>query len=108
MEMEVENLRIVTNCGSLKASFDLDLGDFVIRECKLIEGPRGIFVGVPSREFIVAGERRYKNLVLIKEESGLREKINALAEEAYRIGLGAGPQAASGYPGGSPGDDIPF
>ena len=106
--MVISGMRLLANCGNLKASFELDLGDFVVRECKLIEGPRGMFVGMPSREFMVGGEKRYKNIVLVKEESGLRDELNNLAIEAYRVVLGEGPRGPVGHSGDGPGNDIPF
>ena len=86
----------VTKEGSkIKAFFRVETKNFVINDCKLVEGANGLFAGMPSREYTDRqGQKKYQPIIWIKDT----DFIKAVTEEAVKV-----------YNGNiSAPDDIPF
>ena len=78
--------------GKLKAFFSVDLGTkLVIRDCKLVEGENGLFVGMPSRQYEHNGQTKWSNIVQILDKS-LLEEIQDAAIKEYGYSPSQGPE----------------
>lgn len=90
--MEIKGLRKINGTGKVKAFFSVSFEKLVINDCKLIEGSKGLFASLPSREYEQNGQRKYSPTVWVEQD--LLQKINDAAIEAYM--------------GGNRDQDVPF
>jgi DNA-binding cell septation regulator SpoVG len=82
MDITIKWMRKIDS-GKLLAGFNVVLeGVMEISGCKLIEGPSGNFVAMPSRSYEKGGETKYQNLVYIIDKD-LQNAINEAAEKEY-------------------------
>jgi len=65
-----------------KAFFSVDTKNFTINDCKLVEGTNGLFVSMPSREYVNAkGEKKFQPIIWIKDV----DFIKAINDEAVKV-----------------------
>ena len=85
--------------GKVRAFFDLETAEgLVVKGFKIVEGPTGPFVGLPSKK---SSDGEYSDTVWADQE--LRKEISGLALAAYGLGvLDDTPSEPI------PDDDIPF
>jgi DNA-binding cell septation regulator SpoVG len=94
--MQIKNLYKINNPNSkVKAFFSIETTDFIINDCKIVDGSNGLFVAFPSREYEKDGEKKWKGIVRSKDRD-VSQRVNALAIGAYR-----------GEKEGSKTDDLP-
>lgn len=80
--MEIKNMRKIDK-GNLKAFFTLDTPTLEINDCKLMVGRDGqLYAAMPQSEYQSQGQRKWKNVVYIKNRD-LLDKISNLAREEY-------------------------
>lgn len=81
--IKISSMNKVDN-GKIKAFFTVDLKDkLVIRDCKLIDGDKGLFVAMPSRQYDAKdGTKKWTNIVQVLDIV-LMEKIQAAAIKEY-------------------------
>jgi DNA-binding cell septation regulator SpoVG len=85
--MKVVNLYRLNNpTGRIKATFNLDFGILIVRECKLIEGSDGrLWAAMPSRSYMENGKKIFAGIVAIKNDRVMDVITNA-AREVYEVG----------------------
>jgi hypothetical protein len=80
--MMAKNMRKVDK-GNLKAFFTLDTPSLEINDCKLMEGRDSqLYAAMPQIEYQSNGQRKWKNIVYIKDKT-LLDRISAVAREEY-------------------------
>lgn len=82
--MKVINLYRLNNPnGRIKATFQLDFGILIIRDCKLIEDGKGtLWAAMPSRSYMENGQKKFAGIVSIKDDR-IMEVITQAAREVY-------------------------
>ena len=82
--MKINNMRLVNGTGKTQAFFSAEYAeDFVVNDCKLIEGKNGLFASTPSREYIdkKTNEKKYQPIVYLGQER--LKALTAAAREEY-------------------------
>tara|TARA_Y100001938_G_C8049106_1_gene410627 strand:+ start:504 stop:743 length:240 start_codon:yes stop_codon:yes gene_type:complete len=67
------------NWGKVKAFFDLDCDGVIVKGFKLIEGEKGIFVGMPS---VKNKDGEYENTTIVPEASTMHYLLE-IAQKEY-------------------------
>lgn len=82
--MKVINLYRLNNPqGRIKATFQLDFGILIIRDCKLMDdGKGGLWAAMPSQSYIENGVKKFAGIVAIKDEK-IMDVISNAAMEVY-------------------------
>jgi len=94
--MEITDVRIrkIGKTGKMRAivsvAFD---NEFVVHDIKVIEGDRGLFIAMPSRQTADGDFRDIAHPI----SSEVREKIQAAILEKYELALLVGEAAAAEY-----------
>jgi DNA-binding cell septation regulator SpoVG len=73
MEITISNVRPATH-RSIKGNFDVSFSDIqlTIKECRLISGSSGFFIGFPSQK---QDDGQYKNLIFMNDKNPYYEEI---------------------------------
>jgi DNA-binding cell septation regulator SpoVG len=76
-ELKIEKIEIkeVKDKGNLKAYVKATINDLSISDMKIVEGQNGMFVSMPSREYLKDGVKKYSSYVFIEDEKQ-REELN--------------------------------
>ena len=80
--MQITDIRIrkVDKDGKMKAVVSITIDDaFVVHDIKIIEGEKGLFIAMPSRE---ASDGEYRDIAH-PINSGTREKIQKMILDKY-------------------------
>lgn len=119
-KVSIENMRTRGISGSLKAFFSVNLGALRLEDLRLIQGPSGLFVGMPSKKYVDrSGATQYFDLVRFNKDSDgnllpssqkLRDEILNAAVEEYerRTGNQVGVESAYDENSRDEEDDLPF
>ena len=75
--MKIERMK-VGNWGKIKAFFDLNINDIIIKGFKLIEGKDGLFVGTPSQK---NSQGTYDSTVFVPKDQ--LDDIKKMAQQYY-------------------------
>ena len=109
-QVEIADFRAMER-KNLLGMCTLRLGGVRVTGCRLLRGPRGVFLGLPEREYEKDGERRWARIVFLDDDLYYRTQ-DAVRDFAIEQGLedGAGaPGAAAAAEGGEvPDGEIPF
>ena len=80
LDMEVVDIRKVVGDGKIKAFDDLKLSEaYVVKGFKVVKGPTGIFVGMPSKP----GKNGQWFETLVPATESVREALQNKVLEAY-------------------------
>ncbi len=80
LDIEVVDIRKVTGDGKIKAFADVRLDEaYVVKGFKVVNGPTGIFVGMPSRP----GKNGQWFETLVPTSETVREALQSKVLEAY-------------------------
>jgi DNA-binding cell septation regulator SpoVG len=114
-KITIKNMRTRGVTGSLKAFFAVDFGPFSVEDLRLIDGPSGLFVGVPSKKYTKDGEDRWFEIVrfnrddqgnLTPSATRLRNEILEMAVAEYE--RRSGTTTATAVVDADEDDDLPF
>ena len=85
--MRIINLWKISKApGRIKATFSIDFGILIIRDCKLIEGDRGeLWAAMPNRTYTENGVKKFAGIVQIKETK-IMDVITNAARDVYDRG----------------------
>jgi DNA-binding cell septation regulator SpoVG len=83
-----EMYKIKNPTGKIKATFTIDFGHILVRDCKLIEGgnPEALWAAMPSRQYTDSnGAKKFAGIVQIKD-THIMDVITSAAREVYLKG----------------------
>jgi DNA-binding cell septation regulator SpoVG len=85
--MKVVNLYKIPNAtGRIKATFSIDFGIILVRDCKLIENGNGqLWAAMPNRSYMENGQKKFAGIVQIKDTK-IMDVITNAAREVYEAG----------------------
>jgi DNA-binding cell septation regulator SpoVG len=70
--------------GRIRATFAIDFGIILIRDCKLIAGDKGeLWVAMPNRSYMEGGQKKFAGIVQIKDTKILDVITNAARDVFY-------------------------
>jgi DNA-binding cell septation regulator SpoVG len=85
--MKIVNLYKIPNTpGRIKATFSIDFGILLIRDCKLISGQDGdLWAAMPNRSYMENGQKKFAGIVQIKDTK-IMDVITNAARELFESG----------------------
>lgn len=84
--MTISNWRPSTNGGKRKGTFSVTMpSGITLIDCSLVEGEKGLFIGMPQKSYQKDGQTKYVAVVKI-EDRAISEKFNVQVIQALRDG----------------------
>lgn len=95
--MKITAMHMAKGTSKIKAYFDLELEGITVKGFKLVEGPSGLFVGVPSEK----REEKWFDRVYVPKE--LKDGLTSVALGHYDALIAGAPESQA-----TPQDDLAF
>jgi stage V sporulation protein G len=83
--VKIVRMNLLKTDSKVKAFFSAVVGDFEINDLKLVEGEKGLFVGMPSRSYKdKTNQTKYQNIVTLTNTKTYNELVEAAIIEYER------------------------
>jgi len=86
--MKIEGMRKHTKPGGIRAFFNVEHGGFLMKDFKLMENEKGLWISFPKRSYTQNNETKWATVVELanpgsEEGKKLMDLISALARDEY-------------------------